>query len=66
MSYPNAMKCFKENYEHIDPKKDPITWNLNNGLYHLATQMNSDSHNVDLELRSMKYTLDQIRNQIKH
>ena len=66
MSYATAMKSFKENCEHLDPEEDPIKWNLNNGLYQLATQMNSDSHNVDLELRSMKYTLDQIRNQIKH
>jgi len=34
-----ATQCFNQNATAIDPKKDPIQYNLNHGLLDLSLQM---------------------------
>jgi hypothetical protein len=42
MSYITAKKCFKENCQMTNPRQDPVTWNLNNGLLNLASGLQHD------------------------
>jgi hypothetical protein len=54
MSYEAALKIFKDNRDKISPDKDPHTWNLNNGLYHLANAVRDDLHKIQQTLASLK------------
>lgn len=36
MSLNQAKKCFQENCNLVDPRQDPVGWNMNNGLQNLV------------------------------
>jgi hypothetical protein len=54
LSYEAALKVFKENRDKLSPESDPAMWNLNNGLYHLATALREDIHKIQQTLASLK------------
>lgn len=45
-SYDKAAECFAENTRRIDANKDPVGWNLNNGLRMLAESLAEDSRKI--------------------
>jgi hypothetical protein len=58
-AYDTAMESFKKSASSIKPpESDPIAWNLNNGLWHLAQAIQRD-------MEEMKKRLDAIDNIVK-
>jgi len=46
MSYRKAEECFDENTGFIDSSKDPVVYNINNGLNNLTIAIESDMQEI--------------------
>ena len=47
MSYYDAQRCFQENLQLLgDLDGDPLSWNLNQGLYDLTAALESDIQKI--------------------
>jgi hypothetical protein len=57
MNYKNAENCFKEARLLSDPKKDPQTWNLSNGLHNLTIAIELDNAVLRDELQQLRRQL---------
>lgn len=60
-----AMRCFQENIALTSPKQDPRSWNLNNGLLHLAQALGQALDRQRLENAALKRQLDELSAQIR-
>ncbi|ODS32546.1 MAG: hypothetical protein SCARUB_02346 [Candidatus Scalindua rubra] len=58
MFYNEGKKCFKENLSMINPEADPLTYNLNSGLYNLLCAVEADT------IKTQQY-LSQIAKELK-
>ncbi len=61
MSYRKAAKCFHENTQLIDLEKDPVGWNLNNGLRMLLEEIQREFRNLDSKIVHISRQIDQLR-----
>lgn len=60
--YATAMDCFKKSASHIKPpESDPVAWNLNNGLWHLAKAIQQDMAEVKKRLAAVDSTVTGMR-----
>lgn len=46
MSYISARHCFEDNTERLDVHRDPVAWNLNNGLLNLSGAIEEDLQKI--------------------
>ena len=55
MSYQSAKNNFQENLNLIgpDPMRDPLNWNLNNGLINLTNSLKADVDGLDRQLKEI-------------
>lgn len=61
MSYLTAKRCFEENVEMIgEPMSDPQTFNLNQGLHAIASQLNQDMHALKRDMTAISAKLQHI------
>ncbi len=58
-----AQKCFEENCKLIDAAQNPVEWNLNNGLFHLALAITGIENDLDA-LSLMEVNLEQAINRL--
>ncbi len=62
MSYYQAKQCFDDNVRnHVGPHTDPVMYNLNVGLAHLAQQFLLDQQELEQHLRNIENQLRQIQ-----
>jgi hypothetical protein len=62
MSYLKAKECFEENIKkYLDPRTDPVLYNLNVGLVHLAQQLQLDHRKLEQHLRHLEDELRHVR-----
>ena len=54
----SAQNCFEENLKLLDAAKNPVEWNLNNGLFHLALAITAIEKDLDA-LSLMEVNLEQ-------
>jgi hypothetical protein len=66
MNYQDARNCFIENCRLIgpDPMKDPLNWNLNNGLQQLAQALMNDLHAIQSSISGLEHKLHHLENRI--
>ena len=61
MSYYNAQKCFDDAIRYIDPKKDPIMWDLANGLSALCQALQQDLHRLDQNIQNVESSVSRLK-----
>ena len=54
----SAQNCFEANCKLLDVTKNPVEWNLNNGLYYLALAITAIEKDLDA-LSLMEANLEQ-------
>ncbi|MDA0306371.1 MAG: hypothetical protein O3B76_08815 [Proteobacteria bacterium] len=54
----NAQNCFEANLKLLDATENPVEWNLNNGLFHLALAITAVEKDLDA-LSLMEVHLEQ-------
>ncbi len=59
----SAQNCFEENLKLLDAVKNPVEWNLNNGLFHLALAITGIENDLDA-LSLMEVNLEQAINRL--
>jgi len=65
-TFPLARSMFEENTKIVSPQKDPLMWNLNNGLMHLCQSLQSELSDMERKLQSLEQTLRYIQNDVSH
>ncbi len=60
-SFNQAKKCFGENVNIINPRSDPIQWNLNSGLRMMCEAFQS----LDSEISRLKRDVAGIENKVR-
>jgi len=62
MSYGVAKKCFRENIELTGgPKGDAVNFNLYNGLFQLADQLEQDVQALQHQVRRIEESVQMLR-----
>jgi len=56
MTFHQAQECFREAITFINPKQDPVMFDLANGLLALAEA----SQNLEIEIQAIRTRLDRI------
>lgn len=51
MSYQEAERCFEDNKPRLDANRDPVLYNLNNGLLALTRALRSDLQEIRQAMR---------------
>ncbi len=59
----SAQNSFEENLKLLDATQNPVEWNLNNGLYHLALAITGIENDLDT-LSLMEVNLGQAINRL--
>ena len=59
----SAQNSFEENLKLLDATQNPVEWNLNNGLYHLALAITGIENDLDA-LSLMEVNLGQAINRL--
>jgi hypothetical protein len=54
VKFEDAIKCFMDNEGRIDPERDPVMYNINQGLHALAAALRNFSIQVKRELDSIE------------
>ncbi len=54
----SAQNCFEANLKLLDATENPVEWNLNNGLFHLALAITAIEKDLDA-LSLMEVNLEQ-------
>ena len=60
-SFNKAKRCFGENVNIINPRSDPIQWNLNNGLRMMCEAFQS----LDSEISRVKRDVADIEHKVR-
>jgi len=60
MGYQNAIRQFEENVRLVDRTREPLWFNLNQGLLNLTEVLNQDLINIQNELRVIRAVLEKI------
>jgi hypothetical protein len=62
MSYHDAILNFEDNLKvYLDPRKDPVLYNLTRGLWNLTRQIESDRQDLEKRLRQIEEHLRQMQ-----
>ena len=66
MTYTTAKNCFKENIQLTGgADKDPVGYNLFNGLFQLTQQLSSDMDDIRRELNSLRRDVDNLQGSVR-
>lgn len=61
MSFVTAKKCFTENAQLINSQRDPVQWNLNNGLYNLTMELERKLRDLEQKCQALQNEVRQLQ-----